>query len=318
MNDFKIPDSALDVLNVLQAEGHKAYLVGGCVRDMLRGVVPKDYDITTSALPEQVVALFHQVIPTGIKHGTVTVMMMDPSTPSLMGYEVTTFRSDGGYTDGRRPDSVKFETSIVEDLWRRDFSINAMAYDPFGLKEDKLIDMNHGREDLEQGVIRCMGDPDRRFGEDGLRCLRAVRFATTFGFFIDLPTFDAIAHHLETFSKVAVERMVVEVNKILMSSNPGRGINMMLKTGLLQEFISTPGFTMPYKVVGLINRAPKDLESRYAVLLHANQDPRPMLEHLKLPTAQIDGIVRLIKHQVVPQEDVMDVEIKRWIRSVMS
>ena len=162
--------------------GYEAYLVGGCVRDMLLGREPEDWDITTSAEPAQVKAVFRRTVDTGIQHGTVTVMM------GKEGYEVTTFRIDGDYTDGRHPDSVTFTPDLIEDLKRRDFTINAMAYN----RERGLVDAFGGQKDLEHGVIRCVGAARERFTEDALRILRAIRFSAQLGFAVEETTYEAI------------------------------------------------------------------------------------------------------------------------------
>ena len=152
------------ILERLHERGYEAYIVGGCVRDMMLGRQPEDWDITTNALPGQVKAVFGRTIDTGIKHGTVTVMMKG------RGFEVTTYRIDGAYSDGRHPDSVAFTPSLEEDLKRRDFTINAMAFN----RSEGLVDLFEGREDLRRGIIRCVGNPMERFGEDALRILRCV------------------------------------------------------------------------------------------------------------------------------------------------
>lgn len=177
---IKIPDGANVVIDKLYENGHSAFVVGGCVRDFILEKEPHDWDICTDALPEQVMQIFGEknVIPTGIKHGTVTVLIGNDN------YEVTTYRIDGMYSDGRRPDNVEFTQNLIEDLSRRDFSINAMAYnDKIG-----LIDPFDGISDIKNRRICCVGDPGKRFGEDYLRILRAIRFSSTFGFIIDKHT----------------------------------------------------------------------------------------------------------------------------------
>ena len=164
---LEIPKNAETILHILEKAGYEAYVVGGCVRDSILGRSPDDWDITTSAKPEQVKALFHRTVDTGLQHGTVTVLM------EKEGYEVTTYRVDGEYEDGRHPKEVTFTASLKEDLKRRDFTINAMAYNP----SSGLVDLFGGLEDIERKIIRCVGDPWQRFGEDALRILRAVRFA---------------------------------------------------------------------------------------------------------------------------------------------
>ena len=168
---IQIPAAAQEIVEKLCEHGYEAYLVGGCVRDMLLGREPGDWDITTSAKPEEVKAVFRRTVDTGIQHGTVTVMM------GKEGYEVTTFRIDGDYTDGRHPDSVTFTPDLIEDLKRRDFTINAMAYN----RDRGLVDAFGGRKDLEDGVIRCVGAAEERFTEDALRILRAIRFPPSLG-----------------------------------------------------------------------------------------------------------------------------------------
>ena len=180
--EIKIPAPAEEILTKLNENGYEAYVVGGCVRDMILGREPGDWDITTSALPEQVKQVFRRTVDTGIQHGTVTVMMGDE------GYEVTTYRIDGEYADGRHPDSVTFTPSLTEDLKRRDFTVNAMAYNG----NTGLVDEFGGMEDLDRGIIRCVGEPMDRFSEDALRILRAIRFSAQLGFAIEGRTYEAI------------------------------------------------------------------------------------------------------------------------------
>ena len=187
-NDFwdeKIPSQVLEILKKFENAGHEAYIVGGCVRDMLLGREPKDWDICTSAEPKQVIGLFgiKNVYLTGLKHGTVTVLPRFENNAyiPMTGYEVTTFRVDGGYSDGRHPDSVSFTKSIKEDLARRDFTINAMAYNP----KTGLIDPFDGQKDLTMKIVKCVGNPVDRFKEDALRILRALRFSSQLGFDIE-------------------------------------------------------------------------------------------------------------------------------------
>ena len=187
---ISIPKHASDIIKTLSAHGYEAYVVGGCVRDSILGKEPADWDITTSALPEQVKALFPRTIDTGLKHGTVTIMM------DKVGYEVTTYRIDGTYEDHRHPNEVTFTSDLKEDLMRRDFTINAMAYN----EEQGLVDLFGGIQDLTDRIIRCVGNPAERFDEDALRMLRAVRFAGQLNFKIEENTKAAIeAQH--TFLK---------------------------------------------------------------------------------------------------------------------
>ena len=205
-----IPEDVRFILKKLCRAGYEAYIVGGCTRDSILGKLPQDWDITTSAMPEQVKALFPRTIDTGIKHGTVTVMI------GTEGYEVTTFRIDGAYADGRHPDSVTFTRSLEEDLKRRDFTINAMAYNP----ENGLVDLFGGIQDLEEGRICCVGDARARFAEDALRIMRAVRFAAQLGFAIEEDTASAASELAGTLERISAERIRTELEKLLLSPHP--------------------------------------------------------------------------------------------------
>ena len=206
--------------------GFEAYPVGGCVRDLLLGRVPGDWDVTTNALPEQVIELFERVIPTGVKHGTVTVILDNEPV------EVTTFRGETGYSDGRHPDAVRFDAALEEDLARRDFTINAMALAPDG----EVVDLFGGRADLEDNVIRCVGDPARRFGEDGLRMFRAVRFGAQLGFALTRETEEAIRTCAGGAEHVAAERVRVEVEKTLCSDRPAL-VERFFALGLMERWV---------------------------------------------------------------------------------
>lgn len=208
---IEIPEDVNMIISSLRAEGYEAYAVGGCVRDCLLGVEPKDWDITTSALPEAVKSIFPRTIDTGIKHGTVTVMVHGT------GYEVTTYRVDGKYLDGRHPENVSFTRCLDEDLKRRDFTINAFVYS----EETGIKDLFGGLEDLKNGIIRCVGNPEERFGEDALRILRAVRFAAKLGFEIEPETYRAAVTLRKNLNLVSSERIKAELDKILISDNPG-------------------------------------------------------------------------------------------------
>lgn len=207
MNEFSIPTAVCRVLDRLEAAGYEAYLVGGCVRDFLRGVPPHDFDITTSALPEETLAVFsdRRTIETGLRHGTVTVLS------DGMPLEITTYRVDGAYTDHRRPDNIRFTPSLTEDLARRDFTVNAMAYSP----RRGLADPYGGREDLSAHCLRAVGDARKRFGEDALRILRALRFASTLGFSLDADTAAAARELAPTVLSVAAERIREELSRLV-------------------------------------------------------------------------------------------------------
>ena len=210
MMQIKMPVQAQKIIKRLENAGYEAYIVGGCVRDSILGKDPADWDITTSASPAEIKELFSYTIDTGIEHGTVTVLMDKES------YEVTTYRIDGEYEDGRHPKEVAFTASLEEDLKRRDFTINAMAYN----HRTGLVDIFGGEEDLKNKIVRCVGDPRERFTEDALRILRAVRFSAQLGFDIEEKTQDAARDLGKTLKKISAERIQTELVKLLVSPNP--------------------------------------------------------------------------------------------------
>lgn len=221
-----IPEKVEYILDVLQKAGHEAYAVGGCVRDTLLSKEPKDWDITTSAEPEQTKALFRRTVDTGIKHGTITVLLGDD------GFEVTTYRLDGEYEDSRHPKNVTFTKSLSEDLLRRDFTINAMAYNP----KNGIVDLFGGQEDLQKKRIRCVGNAHDRFSEDALRILRAFRFSARLGFEIDPETEQAARELAPTLTKISAERIREELSKLLISPRP-EGFSKLEKMGILKVIL---------------------------------------------------------------------------------
>lgn len=223
---MKIPENVAWILQTLEDSGHEAYVVGGCVRDMILGREPGDWDITTSAKPLQVKALFRRTIDTGIQHGTVTVMV------GSEGYEVTTYRMDGEYEDHRHPKEVVFTPNLIEDLKRRDFTINAMAYNP----QTGLIDAFDGMGDLKRRCIRCVGEPLERFDEDALRMLRGIRFAGQLEFEVETDTLHAIAAKAPTLVNVSAERIRTELTKLLVSGGSDR-LLLAVQTGLSPYFL---------------------------------------------------------------------------------
>lgn len=207
---IQLPEKVSEIINTLQANGHEAYAVGGCVRDSILGRIPDDWDITTSATPLETKALFKRTFDTGIEHGTITVLLDKDA------FEVTTYRVDGKYEDSRHPKEVTFTRSLSEDLLRRDFTINAMAYND----TEGLVDIFGGMDDLEKKTIRCVGNAEARFGEDALRILRAVRFASQLGFEIEEETRQGITKLAPTLANISAERIQVELIKMLVSPNP--------------------------------------------------------------------------------------------------
>ncbi len=267
---IQLPEKVKYIIDTLMEAGYEAYAVGGCIRDSILGRKPGDWDITTSARPMQVKQLFKKTIDTGIQHGTVTVMI------SGEGFEVTTYRIDGEYEDGRHPKEVRFTASLFEDLKRRDFTINAMAYN----EKDGLVDAFFGRRDLEERVIRCVGNPKERFEEDALRMMRAIRFAAQLGFSIEEGTKDAITELADNLSKVSAERIQVELVKLLVSNHPGEFMTAY-ETGLTRVFlpefdamIATPQnnkhhcYNVGKHTIEAVKNSPPDKVIRLTMLLH--------------------------------------------------
>ena len=267
---IQIPDNANEIIHTLQDAGFEAYIVGGCVRDAVLGKEPDDWDITTSAKPEDVIALFPRTIETGIQHGTVTVMF------GKEGYEVTTYRVDGKYEDHRRPTSVTFTSSLIEDMKRRDFTINAMAYND----AEGIIDHFKGMEDLQSRTIRCVGKPEDRFDEDALRILRAVRFAAQLDFTIDENAKEAIRRQAIFLKEISAERIQVELTKLLLSNHPEQlmtAYELGITDVVLPEFdrmMQTPQhnkhhmYNVGEHSIHVIGEVPPQKALRYAALLH--------------------------------------------------
>ncbi len=220
----KIPDEVRALCKRLKEHGKEAFIVGGCVRDLLLGKAASDWDVTTDAKPAEVQKIFSRVIPTGIQHGTVTVLMNGKP------FEVTTYRGEGAYSDGRRPDTVEFVNDITADLARRDFTVNAIALDP---DDGHVVDPYEGRKDLERRMIRAVGVPLERFREDGLRVLRAARFTATLDFALDPDTESAISPSLDVFKKVSQERVRDEWVKSMKAARPSRAFEVMRTSGIL-------------------------------------------------------------------------------------
>jgi len=273
-----VPADVMAVLRTLRGASKQAWLAGGAVRDILCGATAQDFDVATDALPEQVVALFPRVIPTGMQHGTVTVLSGQHKV------EVTTFRGEGPYLDGRRPSSVSFLGDIDGDLARRDFTVNAIAWDPIA---GVLRDPFSGLEDLRRRRLRAVGDPLARFREDGLRPLRAVRFASTLRLALDPPTRLAIPEALDVFARVAMERVRDELSKLLVrGAPPSRGLRLLLRSGLLAhivpELLESVNFGQNRfhrwdvwrHTLRCVDAAPPDLVVRLAALLHDVGKPR--------------------------------------------
>lgn len=323
MTDVKIqmPEKVNKIIDVLQAAGFEAYAVGGCIRDSLLGRTPNDWDITTSAKPMEVKSLFSHTIDTGIQHGTVTILL------DREGFEVTTYRVDGEYEDGRHPKEVSFTANLKEDLRRRDFTINALAYN----ETAGLIDIFEGQKDLKDGVIRCVGNAEERFTEDALRMLRAVRFSAQLGYRIEENTLAAIQKLSGNLTKISAERIQTELVKLLVSPHPDY-LRVAYECGVTKVFfpefdlcMETPQnhphhcFTVGEHILHSLTEVPADKVLRLTMLLHDIAKPqclstdekgithfhgheelgagmsREILRRLRMDNDTIDKVSRLVR-----------------------
>lgn len=251
------PKYIRQILLGLQARGYAAYLVGGCVRDVIMDIAPQDWDICTSALPEEVMSLFPGSRPTGLKHGTVTVIIGNKSA------EVTTFRTEGDYRDHRRPDSVTFVSDLITDLSRRDFTMNAIALSPDGM----ISDPYGGIEDIKNRCIRCVGAPKLRFSEDALRMFRALRFSARLGFTIEFETMNAIEECASFAEELAPERVHDELEKILLTSRP-ETLGAVISFGLLKKYIPGAGWKTPnFADIAKLPRKPLNRWAAFSIML---------------------------------------------------
>ena len=288
MQNIRLDAGAAALLARLHGAGYAAYAVGGCVRDSLLGRTPQDWDLCTSARPEQVLALFGegQCIPTGLQHGTVTIKYGGQL------YETTTFRTEGAYTDGRHPDEVHFVPDVRQDLARRDFTINAMAYND----AEGLIDPFGGQQDLQQGILRAVGDPATRFEEDALRILRLYRFAARFGFAIDPPTGQAARALCAHLDCVSVERIEEELSKLLAAPAPAAYLDEKILKVIMPE-LSAPALQAAKPVVDACPAGTEDLPVRWAALLMSlgEDGTRKALKRLRCSNALIEETAVLVR-----------------------
>lgn len=284
------PDEVLYIIEALEHGGHEAYAVGGCVRDSLLGAMPKDWDICTSALPEQTMKCFeqHRIIETGRQHGTLTIMI------NQQPFEVTTFRIDGTYTDHRHPDRVAFTSCLKDDLSRRDFTVNALAYHP----QKGIIDYWGGVADLNAGIIRCVGEAGKRFQEDALRIMRALRFAATLGFSIDKKTVSAMIAHKALLMNIAAERIASELNQLLIGADVCRVLSEFspLISSIIPEIAE--GYCLR---VSCLSSSPRNLPIRLAILLKDSETAKNVLERLKYDKKTTAETKRLIRYSGDPR-----------------
>ncbi len=289
--EFILPEKVEYIINQLLSNGYEAYAVGGCVRDTMLKRQPDDWDITTSALPMQVKEIFPRTVDTGIKHGTVTVLI------DKDGYEVTTYRIDGEYEDGRHPKQVEFTSLLYEDLKRRDFTINAMAFN----YSTGLVDEFDGRNDLQNKVVRCVGNPLDRFNEDALRMMRAIRFSAQLGFLIEEDTYNAIRILSPNIKKISAERIRVELTKTLLSPNPDYMIHLY-KTGLTEYILDFYNQLVEENHISIIHPMLKhcngDKEMAYAILLQHNtsDEAQKILRDLRFDNVTVKNVGKLVKY----------------------
>ena len=344
---INIPYDVQFILDTLQSNNYKAYIVGGCVRDSILNKTPKDWDITTDAEPQMVIDIFNSknmnIIPTGLKHGTVTIMI------NSIGYEVTTFRTDGEYNDHRHSDEVTFVKNLKEDLLRRDFTINAMAYND----KEGLIDYFNGMDDIKNKIVKCVGNPNDRFNEDALRMLRFIRFICTLDFYPDMNSLNAIMNNYQTLSYVSKERIRDELCKILLSNSPSFGIRYLTKLNLINYIIPQLKKCVDFEqhnihhnkdvfdhIMTTLEFTPPILEVRLAAILHDIGKPRcftmdangqghfnghnaisetmarKILTNLKFDNNTINNVCILVKEHMFRFEQTKNSSIKKFIGRV--
>ncbi|MBI5498711.1 MAG: HD domain-containing protein [Deltaproteobacteria bacterium] len=335
-----------DVCRRLRDDGHAAYVVGGALRDIALGrAAAADWDVATAARPERVLALFRRAVPTGLAHGTVTVIAGGRPV------EVTTFRGDGAYQDGRHPVAVTFVPDVREDLARRDFTVNAMAGDPL---TGELVDPFDGAKDLAARILRAVGDPDARFSEDGLRPMRAARFAATLEFDVEPATRAALGRHRDVFRMVSRERVRDELSKLLLAPRPSVGLRLLHESGLLAEFLAPLAqahgvpqnrfheFDLLEHTLRTVDGTPPRLPVRLAALLHdlgkleaaawnEQKGDRTFVGHERISAAIAEALLRELRYATRECEHVValvanhgtyydaswtDAAVRRWIRRV--
>jgi tRNA nucleotidyltransferase (CCA-adding enzyme) len=314
-----LPAPVEKVLRTLDGAGHRSWIVGGAVRDLLlrRPRGQADFDVATPATPEQVTALFRKVVPTGVDHGTVTVVLGGEAI------EVTTFRGEGAYVDGRRPESVTFHTDLEADLARRDFTMNALAWDPLAAE---FRDPFGGRADMRRRLVRAVGDPAARFGEDGLRPMRAVRFAAQLGYGLHRGTRAAIPGALEVVRKVSVERISEELARLVVAPHADRALGLMRTTGLLDVVLpalaAAPAAALAH-AIAVLRRVRADPALRFAALLHplGAAEAERILVALRQPRRVSDEVAALVRGHAclaagrapLPSSPA---EVRRWLARV--
>ena len=313
-----LPKSVNFIIDKIYEYGYEAFIVGGCVRDYILGLVPHDYDITTNATPDKIIDIFNEfrLIKNGIKHGTVGVLI-DGEV-----YEITTYRIESEYEDSRRPKSVEFTSNIVDDLKRRDFTINAMAYND----KEGLIDEFGGITDLKNKVIKTVGNPDERFNEDGLRIIRAIRFSAKLGFDIEVKTLNSIYKNYNIVKNISIERITDEINKIITSKNP-QNIIILYKTKIFEILGINYKFNnhnylrleKQLEIISLINEIEyKLLMLQYVINLEAKDCDKKeyIVNILKYPNKVKDEINNLIKYMFIDESNLNNIDIKYILKEI--
>ncbi len=341
---IKVPHVVVEFSKILKANGYECYIVGGAIRDAFMGKKVEDYDIATNATPEELKKIFRRVINTGIKHGTVTILFKG------LHLEVTTYRIEGKYSDGRRPDNIRFVSSIHEDLKRRDFTINAIAYEPIS---GEIIDPHSGIKDIKKGIIKAIGNPEERFNEDGLRLIRACRFAAQLEFAIEEKTLCGMANTIKMIERVSKERIREELIKILNSPKPSVAFVYMKETGLLEKILPELAKTVGIEQRGLhcydvfyhsiysCDAAPmENYKLRLAALLHDVGKPEALsvrngevrfhnheilgaeiaeklLRNLRFSNEEVEYVTHLVRHHMFNYTDEWsDSAVRRFIYRV--
>ena len=304
--NFNIPSNVQLIIDTFYKNGYEAFMVGGCIRDLLLNKIPTDYDIATSAPPDITQKLFLKTIPTGIKHGTITVIINE------IPYEITTYRTEGKYVGNRHPNEVNFVTNIKDDLSRRDFTINAFAYN----YNVGLLDYFNGLNDLNSKLIKCVGDPNTRFNEDALRILRAIRFSAQLDFNIDKKTYSSIKNNYKLINNISKERIRNELEKILLCSNPIKGLNYLNETQISSLIFSSIG-----ELIHLnrnLSLLPKDICIRISGLFrNTNPDKvKLLLKELRFSNNEINKIYLFISNYKYISSTTSKIEVKNIIANV--
>ncbi len=314
----KLPKQVEFIIDKIYEHGYEAFIVGGCVRDFILGIEPNDYDITTNAKPIQIIEIFkdYKILDHGIKHGTVGIVIGNDI------YEVTTYRIESEYEDNRRPKDVQFTSNIMEDLKRRDFTINAIAYN----YKMGLIDLFDGVGDIHKKIVKTVGNPDERFNEDGLRIVRAVRFSSKLGFNIEDETLKSIYKNAHIVKKISKERTTEEVNKIILSENPDKLI-LLYKTNVFKDLgicccFNENEYDIFEKKLNILNKCRKNLQERLLMLLYLtnekNIQENSIINKLKYSKTIINNCSLLVKYMFIDEIDITLIKIKQILNKIGS